>query len=184
MEYIREMLLRQRTALARLALGGGGKETGETAPVPAPAQLREADLAGGRTSGEAGTAGGQNPARRTDGQREMAIPAAGASPAAGETLRQALARKSAARRAAAPFGLAGTGESALPGRYQMGSGGETVLSGGNGGINLAGEAAGTVALAPERRRPGEAEAGESARALSRTFQRDARRYDGGFRLYD
>ena len=37
MEYIREMLLRQRTALARLLLGGAPEETAETASAPAAA---------------------------------------------------------------------------------------------------------------------------------------------------
>ena len=36
----------------------------------------------------------------------------------------------------------------------------------------------------EVQQPGAADAGDSAKALSRTFQRDARRYDGGFQLYD
>ena len=35
MEYIREMLLRQRTALARLMLGGAAEEPSETASAPA-----------------------------------------------------------------------------------------------------------------------------------------------------
>ena len=41
MEYIREMLLRQRTALARLMLGGASEEPSETASAQA-ADRREA----------------------------------------------------------------------------------------------------------------------------------------------
>ena len=36
MEYIREMLLRQRTALGRLMLGGGSAEEPEAAPETPP----------------------------------------------------------------------------------------------------------------------------------------------------
>ena len=42
----------------------------------------------------------------------------------------------------------------------------------------------TFYLLPGRRDSGAAGMMESARALSRTVQRDARRYDGGFPLYD
>ena len=37
MEYIREMLLRQRTALAWLMLGAGGRDTAEASSAPAHA---------------------------------------------------------------------------------------------------------------------------------------------------
>ena len=47
-----------------------------------------------------------------------------------------------------------------------------------------GEAEETFYLLPGRRDSGAAGMMESARALSRTVQRDARRYDGGFPLYD
>ena len=46
MEYIREMLLRQRTALARLMLGGAAEETSETVSAPA-ADRREAAVPAG-----------------------------------------------------------------------------------------------------------------------------------------
>ena len=52
MEYIREMLLRQRTALAWLMLGAGGRDTAEASS--APAHAGETDLpesgAGRRTA--------------------------------------------------------------------------------------------------------------------------------------
>ena len=47
-----------------------------------------------------------------------------------------------------------------------------------------GEAEETFYFLPGRRDSGAAGMMESARALSRTVQRDARRYDGGFPLYD
>ena len=47
-----------------------------------------------------------------------------------------------------------------------------------------GEAEATFYFLPGRRDSGAAGMMESARALSRTVQRDARRYDGGFPLYD
>ena len=40
MEYIREMLLRQRTALARLMLGGAAEEPSETASAQAADRRR------------------------------------------------------------------------------------------------------------------------------------------------
>ena len=56
MEYIREMLLRQRTALARLMLGAGGRDTAEASS--APAHAGETDLpesgAGRRTAASGG----------------------------------------------------------------------------------------------------------------------------------
>ena len=116
-----------------------------------------------------------------------AAAATGGPPSAGETLRQALARKSAARQRAAASGLAGAGETALPlpTYRRQAAGGEGRSPGGAGSAWPGGdgetEAAGVLW---EVQQPGAADAGDSAKALSRTFQRDARRYDGGFQLYD
>ena len=58
------------------------------------------------------------------------------------------------------------------------------LSDGGGTATAGGEAEETFYLLPGLRDSGAAGMMESARALSRTVQRDARRYDGGFPLYD
>ena len=93
--------------------------------------------------------------------------------------------KAAARRAAAPFGLTGVGEIVRSGRSRRGTGSDAAaLSGGTGAAGPAGEEAESAVLTAEFRRPVEAGAGESARVLSRAVQQDARRYDGGFRLYE
>ena len=102
MEYIREMLLRQRTALAWLMLGAGGRDTAEASS--APAHAGETDLPESGAGRRTAASGGRENARRAGGQQAVTAAAAtGGPPSAGETLRQALARKSAARRAAAPL---------------------------------------------------------------------------------
>ena len=59
------------------------------------------------------------------------------------------------------------------------------LSGGGGAAIPGGdEAEETLYLLPGRWNSGAAGMMESARALSRAVQQDARRYDGGFRLYE
>ena len=139
MEYIREMLLRQRTALGRLMLGGGSAEEPETAA---------------------------------------------ASPAT-ETLRLVLARKRAEWQYTAAFGPAGTGETAdSAGRRNPMTEDGGLSDGGGATMPGGGEAEETFYFLPGRRDSGAAGMMESARALSRTVQRDARRYDGGFPLYD
>lgn len=186
MEYIREMLLRQRTALARLMLGAGGRDTAEASS--APAHAGETDLPESGAGRRTAASGGRENARRAGGQQAVTAAAAtGGPPSAGETLRQALARKSAARQRAAASGLAGAGETALPlpsSRRQT-AGGEVRSPGGGGSVRPGGdEGAETAGVLWEVQQPGAADAGDSAKALSRTFQRDARRYDGGFQLYD
>ena len=184
MEYIREMLLRQRTALARLMLGAGGRDTAEASS--APAHAGETDLPESGAGRRTAASGGRENARRAGGQQAVTAAAAmGGPPSAGETLRRALARKSAARRAAAPFGLTGVGGIVRSGRSRRGTGSDAAdRSSGAGAAGPAGEEAESAVLTAEFRRPVEAGAGESARALSRAVQRDARRYDGGFRLYE
>ena len=183
MEYIREMLLRQRTALARLMLGGAAEEPSETASAPA-ADRQEAAAPAARGTGRLEVTSGGREARRKSfaaaGADRQAVPAS-----AGETLRPALARKRAERQYTAAFGPAGAGETAdSAGRWnpmredgRLSGGGGTAAPGGD-------EAEETLYLLPGRWNSGAAGMMESARALSRTVQRDARRYDGGFPLYD
>ena len=64
MEYIREMLLRQRTALARLMLGGAAEEPSETASAPA-ADRREAAVPMDRGTGPSEMAAGGREVRRS-----------------------------------------------------------------------------------------------------------------------
>ena len=181
MEYIREMLLRQRTALARLMLGGAAEEASETASAPAARQNRAAPAE--RGAGRSEMAAGGREARRS-GQQSAAARTSGEFAWQGETLRQALARKSAAGRQAAGIpGVAGTRDTSVrsAGRRAAGAGG---LAG--SGFNPpadAGRAPGGRLSAWESLPAAGGEAA-GAKALSRAFQKDARRYDGGFRLYD
>ena len=111
MEYIREMLLRQRTALGRLMLGGGSAEEPETAAAsPATERTSPAAPAPWETDGTASGTGGWETCGNS-------FAGAGADrqtgpTSAGETLRLALARKRAERQYTAAFGPAGTGETA------------------------------------------------------------------------
>ena len=185
MEYIREMLLRQRTALARLLLGGAPEEMAETASAPAAVWQKEMAREEQGTGSVEATSAGQGARRRVAaGAAEES--AADTSALAGETLRQELSRKSAARERAVLSSPAGAGETVLPPASYRRSAGEESGSAGRTGVTWIGgdgetEPAGAL---PEFRRPGEAGSGAGAKALSRAFQRDARRYDGGFQLYD
>lgn len=183
MEYIREMLLRQRTALARLMLGGAAEEPSETASAPA-ADRQEAAAPAARGTGRLEVTSGGREARRKSfaaaGADRQAVPAS-----AGETLRPALARKRAERQYTAAFGPAGAGETADSAGRGNPMREDGRLSGGGGAAIPGGdEAEETLYLLPGRWNSGAAGMMESARALSRTVQRDARRYDGGFPLYD
>ena len=183
MEYIREMLLRQRTALARLMLGGAAEEPSETASAPA-ADRQEAAAPAERGTGRLEVTSGGREARRKSfaaaGADRQAVPAS-----AGETLRPALARKRAERQYTAAFGPAGAGETANSAGRGNPMREDGHLSGGGGAAIPGGdEAEETLYFLPGRWNSGAAGMMESARALSRTVQRDARRYDGGFPLYD
>lgn len=185
MEYIREMLLRQRTALARLMLGGAAEETSETVSAPA-ADRREAAVPAERGTGCSEMAAGGREVRRSAAADAGEGSAADTAAPAGETLRQALARKSAARERAVRSSPAGAGETVLPPASYRRSAGEESGSAGRTGVTWIGgdgetEPAGAL---PEFQRPGGTGSGAGAKALSRAFQRDARRYDGGFQLYD
>ena len=183
MEYIREMLLRQRTALARLMLGGAAEEPSETASAPA-ADRQEAAAPAERGTGRLEVTSGGREARRKSfaaaGADRQAVPAS-----AGETLRPALARKRAERQYTAAFGPAGAGETADSAGRGNPMREDGRLSGGGGAAIPGGdEAEETLYLLPGRWNSGAAGMMESAKALSRTVQRDASRYDGGFPLYD
>ena len=99
--------------------------------------------------------------------------------------RLVLARKRAEWQYTAAFGPAGTGETAdSAGRRNPMTEDGGLSDGGGATMPGGGEAEETFYLLPGRRDSGAAGMMESARALSRTVQRDARRYDGGFPLYD
>ena len=177
MDYIREELLRQRAALAALLLGGARREetreagpeaAGEGLPAPAPARGqgldrgRETTAAGAGPDPWAGTetvspADWEPPAQWAGGGREAVgfdgLPGDGGGP------------DGAAEAWVRGPGLAGTG---APGRGWT-------LTAGDGGV-----AAVTAVTELALPRP---EAALGPEALSRAFQQDARRYDGGFFLY-
>ena len=184
MEYIREMLLRQQAALGRLMLGGGSTEEPEAAAAsPAPERMSPAAPAPWETGRTAAGTGGREARRKSfaaAGADRQAVPAS-----AGETLRPALARKRAERQYTAAFGPAGAGETADSAGRGNPMREDGRLSGGGGAAIPGGdETEETLYLLSGRWNSGAAGMMESARALSRTVQRDARRYDGGFPLYD
>ena len=182
MEYIREMLLRQRTALGRLMLGGGSAEE--------PRRSRLSSH-GENVSGSACPMGdgrdGVWDRRMGDSWEQLRgrwVDRQTGPTSAEETLRLVLARKRAEWQYTAAFGPAGTGETADSAGRRNPMTEDGGLSDGGGTATPGGEAEETFYLLPGRRDSGAAGMMESARALSRTVQRDARRYDGGFPLYD
>lgn len=180
MDYIREELLRQQRALAALMTGGEGLEE--------DAARREEPVLGGETGGaEAG-----EDAPFTWNERGTLFAARGHDTAAsGGGAGDIWAAETAAD---------ADGKANMPGEKEeskgfvsrpAGRGRRTAESGGNAGepwSTAGGRAVGNIGIAS-------AEAGllwaedppaggtADARALSRAFQRDARRYDGGFSLY-
>ena len=94
MEYIREMLLRQRTALGRLMLGGGSAEEPETAAAsPATERTSPAAPAPWETDGTASGTGGWE--IRGNSFAGAGVDRQTGPTSAGETLRLVLARKRA-----------------------------------------------------------------------------------------
>ena len=184
MEYIRETLERQQAALRRLLLGertGGSPEAGREAPsagdrLPPQESRTEQrafrELAAQETAElRRGSEASADESRRAlPGERETR--ASAQVPEAWEMLDQALLRRSAMRRSATGDPeLAGTGIPAVPPE-----------AGRTAPVPPAAEAADLLTISAESRwRDGGG--GAEAKALSRAFQRDARRYDGGFRLY-
>ena len=184
MEYIRETLERQQAALRRLLLGertGGSPEAGREAPpagdrLPPQGSRTEQGAVRGLAAQEKAElrrgsgASADESGRAPPGERETRASAQG--PEAWEMLDQALLRRSAMRRSATGDPeLAGAGIPAVPPE-----------AGRTAPAPPAAEAAELLTIsAGSRWRDGGGGAG--AKALSRAFQRDARRYDGGFRLY-
>ena len=103
MEYIREMLLRQRTALGRLMLGGGSAEEPETAAAsPATERTSPAAPAPWETDGTASGTGGWE--IRGNSFAGAGVDRQTGPTSAGETLRLVLARKRAEWQYTAAFG--------------------------------------------------------------------------------
>lgn len=173
MEYIREALERQEAAL-RLLLTGW-RSRAEQAPPEA---------SGGETRRTAAGQARQIPAAASGGVFQIGEAAYPETAPAGE-LRRALFRRSEARRQAAGIpGLAGPRDpSARPAGERTDGLGRVRTE--DRRPRPAGEAGGAEEVLTVRT-AGPAAGGEhtEAKDLSRAFQRDARRYDGGFRLYD
>ena len=182
MDYIQEELRRQRAALAGLLLGGTPR----------------------RSEGDHGDGGGAPPPPRSSGGQPEAVPAGAAALSKG---RRALfpaegggeSPRSQAGGLTAPeaealwrSASAGEGFSVKPGRRGSVRLEEAALSalagGGTEAPGLPGPQGSAGGAVPERTAaeflPVESGGGSvGAEALSRAFQRDARRYDGGFSLY-
>lgn len=180
MDYIREELLRQQRALAALMTGGEGLEE--------DAARREAPVLGGETGGA--EAGEDAPFPWNERGTPFAARGHDTTASGGET-EDAWAAEAAAD---------ADGKANMPGEKEelkslvsrpAGRGMRTAEGGGSAGAlwsAAGGRAVGDIGITS-------AEAGllwaedppaggaADARALSRAFQRDARRYDGGFSLY-
>ena len=197
MEYIREVLLRQRAAWQRLVLGGGRMET---VPEGAADTRRRTDreipegaadrfaLSEGVTAAEPDAAG-TVPAESGWGEPGWSAGIGtemGRGTQSWRTLERELARKSAERREAA-------GADGLTSRRAPSDAGFAGRGAGLGGVRQAERPDGQEFRMLEAELPGRtleirraASGGgaDGAKTMSRIFQRDARRYDGGFRLYE
>ena len=195
MDYIQEELRRQRAALARVLLGGGFSRSGAGGEGAAALRTAEASEA------EAGTAlvpvrgvvfrpaEGDAVSAGDGGWAVPGIPEYGAwaavpgAAAFGETAESARGGGWAGpagygRQSGEAGHLAGTVPPGLAGGGQAEeTAGPTAARRTAGGAVLGQRVAEFVPAAGGGERAVEAE------ALSRTFQRDARRYDGGFSLY-
>ena len=194
MEYIREVLERQEAALRRLLLGrregetgaerteetarrAGREDTGREAAgrIPAAQETlrqalerrsaeRRAEMAGGPGLAGPGTApvppAGQETGERPPIRRET-------GPAA-ETAARGAGWAAIRRGAGAEAGRGGRRDDKAPVRREAG---------------MEAAAAAGEAVSVREFREGSPSGGGEAKALSRAFQRDARRYDGAFRLY-
>ena len=177
MDYIRQELLRQRAALARLLLGKNAEESadGRTGASQAAGAGRE----------EAGSWSGEAAPEAVWGGLSRALRAAG-----GKRLADSAAE------GGAPSGIGSPQdgyETVAAGWDEEENAGETLKS----GRRAAGDERAPAAAGKRRPTVGNAggaawletlaeeETGERSgeRALSRLIQRDARRYDGGFSLY-
>ena len=183
MDYIQSVLTRQRQLLSLLLLGGE-REAAEDA---ASAETVRAWTAGDETN-PASAVGGAVALRAGD-----VLPAQGAPASDGYPAAWGAALFSGGRAVEFPGGALSGGVAAagaVPGRQAP------VREAVYGGETMAGESRPVSYVLPSAAAvPGRAGAGTwsggaagtgadvSARALSRAFERDARRYDGGFSLY-
>ena len=193
MEYIREVLERQEAALRRLLLGrregetgaertaetarrAGRKDTGREAAgrIPAAQEAlrqalerrsaeRRAEMAGGPGLAGPGTAP-VPPAGQETGERP---PIRGEAGPAAETAARGAGWAAIRRGAGAEPRRGGRRDREAPVRREAGP--EAAAAG--------------EAVSVREFREGSPSGGGEAKALSRAFQRDARRYDGAFRLY-
>ena len=178
MEYIREELLRQQAALGRLLLGAPAPEE-ETAPG------REAPARDGAPGGAASPGAGERPETAPAARTAAASPRARAGhggdvPGAEGPERDGPGFGEAWGEAPPPTAGRGAGEDRQPLPAASGWGWAPPAGRGPDWTGAPGE--GAAVLVTEVARPAPREGG-GARELSRVFQRDARRYDGGFRLY-
>ena len=211
MEYIRETLERQRAALWLLMLGGRNETPPEERRETArPGDLRLSQESPAKQDGRQALPAeqGARESRRKDASRahreqrarEEAAPADEGTeerpgkrdgdaplraPAAWEMLEQALLRRSARRwkETVGDTELAGAGAPAAPAssarrRYPPAEA-DRAGSGSSGQPEEIFVNAGAPAVTWRT----DGREGAEAKALSQAFQRDARRYDGGFRLY-
>ena len=180
MEYIREELLRQQAALGRLLLGAPAPEEetapGREAPSPAGTPAETAAWGAGERpeTAPAARAAAASPRARTapGGDVPGAEAPAWDGPGFGEAWGEAAGTPPTAGR--------GAGEARQPLPAASGWGWAPPAGRGPDWTGAPGE--GAAVLVTEVARPAPREGG-GARELSRVFQRDARRYDGGFRLY-
>ena len=211
MDYVRESLMRQQTVLAWMLLGAaeipgevealsgaqrspgisggdwqgadGGTSLKSAAGADAPAPLLWTE-ASQRRQAALRQAEEARAARMVDLAASAAAAAVGLRPHSGGTEAVAPARGAAAFDERGP-GAAGRGWTGLPEAVRSRAGGaeawQTPAAGGDlfAGGDVPGGAARSVAEVVIPRPAGRADPA----ALSRTFQRDARRYDGGFELY-
>ena len=177
MEYIREALERQQALLRLLMMGqSADMEREQAGEVPRSRPVHQAEMAGRTREAEPAPdgvpAGAASPERGREALRR---------PAAWETLRGARARRSTERLVWARWAdSAGTEDSAAPSAGRR-SGGAPASQSLPGAAAPEEEKAEYLEVREIRRSSGAAKT--EAKALSRAFQRDARRYDGSFQMY-
>ena len=193
MEYIREVLERQEAALRRLLLGRREGETGAERTEEAARRTGREDTgreAAGRIPAAQETLRQAVERRSADRRAEMAGgpglagPGTAPVPPAGQETGERLPIRREAG-SAAETAARGAGWTAI----RRGAGAETRRGGRRDDEASVRREAGTEAAAAGEAvtvrefREGSPPGGGEAKALSRAFQRDARRYDGAFRLY-
>ena len=165
MDYIRQELLRQQAALARLLLGGAAEETVSRTGWAEKTGGETRLFSGGYSAADTWS-GAPQAAEATDGQASVQGHMADGE-AAGAEFEWAGGEP--------PMdGLPAGATEALAENRRRAAGGKGLLAAGGNRWPLAGS--GGTAWTETGERSG-------AEALSRLIQRDARRYDGGFSLY-